>query len=153
MDNIDPIASEFIKGVYTSRDLRLAHPIFLKVFPPLREEFGLETKMELHISCTYRSPKAQGDLYAIGRTKAPLGARHVVTHCNGIDSLSKHNIFPAEAIDCYVTYAGKTIWDEKAFEPLRELAPKYGLYWGGLGLGKNRKFIDRPHLELRDANT
>ena len=146
--NIDEIGSEFVKGVYVSRDLRLSHPIFLKVFPELKLEFGLETGMELHISCTYRSLKAQGDLYAIGRTKPPLGDRHIVTHCDGVNSQSKHNIFPAEAVDVYITYAGKAVWEKKVFEPLGEMVPKYGLYWGGFGLGKNKKFLDRPHIEI-----
>ena len=141
---IDPIGSEFVKGVYTSRDLRLSHPIFLKVFPELKTEFGLLTKMELHISCTYRSPRAQQDLYAIGRQKSPIGKGYIVTNCDGVKNLSNHNLWPSRALDCYITYAGKAVWDKDAFKPLGELAPKYGLVWGGSW----ERWKDLPHLEL-----
>ena len=138
--------ADFTKGVYDSRDLRLAHPIFIKVFPDLQIEFGLETGMKLNISCTYRSPKAQKDLYAKGRDLPPFGK--YVTHCDGYKTLSKHNKCPSEAIDTYITFGGKIVWELEAFKPLGELAPRFGLYWGGFGLGKNKDFIDSPHLEL-----
>lgn len=143
--NIDEIGTEFIKNLYSSRDLRLAHPIFLKVFPELRTEFGLLTGMELGISCVYRSPKAQNDVFSSGRTKPGK----ILTYHDGINTLSKHNMFPSEAIDTFVMYAGKCIWTPEVFKPLIELAPKYGLISGGSWA----KFKDYPHLQIADKES
>ena len=141
-------ADEFTKSVYVSRDLRLAHPLFLAIWPKLKEAYGLETGMELNISCTYRSLKAQNDLFNKGRTTPPIGKEFVVTHNDGYNSISRHNVFPSEAIDVFPCYAGKPVWNESAYIPLGKISKDLGLYWGGYGLGPNKKFIDRPHLEI-----
>src|SRR3990167_11487713 len=140
---MDPqsIEDEFIKKVYSSRDIRLAHPDWLKIWPALKDDFGMETGLALEISCTFRSCVAQYDLYQMGRTKPGK----IVTHFDGLTRLSVHNIFPSKAIDVYIHQAGKVlaIWDFDAFEPLKNLADKYSLIWGG----NWKKFADRPHLE------
>ena len=137
------IEDSFTKGIYSSRDLRLAHPEWLVLWPTLKQEFGEETGLALEISCTYRNTKAQNDLYQLGRTKP--GKK--VTDKDGISSFSLHNIFPSIAIDTWVHLAGKplALWDVDAFDTLGILAKKYNLVWGGDWKGLK----DRPHLELR----
>jgi peptidoglycan L-alanyl-D-glutamate endopeptidase CwlK len=138
--NAQEISEDFIKNVYFSRDLRLADPRFLIVWPKLKEELGLETGYSFEISCVYRSLKAQNDLFQIGRTKPGK----VVTNCDGQKDVSNHNVCPSLAIDVYAHRAGKAIWDVELYKPLGVLAPKYGLSWGGSWA----KFKDYPHLEF-----
>ena len=140
--NEQDIADEFTRDVYVSRDLRLADPKFLDLWPEFKKEFGLETGYSVEISSTYRSPQAQQDLYAMGRTRPGK----IVTNCDGIKILSKHNIFPAKAIDVYIHKAGKAIWDLRVFDLLEPLAEKYNLEWGGSW----KTFKDRPHLEIKE---
>ncbi|OHE76917.1 MAG: hypothetical protein A3F67_05125 [Verrucomicrobia bacterium RIFCSPHIGHO2_12_FULL_41_10] len=135
----------FISKLYTTRDIRFAHKRILDVWPRLKADFGMDTKLTLEISCTYRSPQAQNDIYQIGRTKPGS----IVTNIDGLTKFSKHNYFPSLAIDVFVTMAGKVaaIWDPKVFDPLGELAEKYGLIWGG----NWKDFVDKPHIELPDS--
>ena len=144
--NSQEIEDGFIKGVYESRDLRLADCKWLEIWPALREDYSLETGMKLEISCTYRSPQAQNDLYQIGRSKPPIGKEHRITNCDGQTTLSKHNLFPSLAIDVFAMFAGKpmAIWGIEAYAPLKDLAKRYKLIWGG----DWPDFKDRPHLEL-----
>lgn len=143
--NSQELEEEFTRNIYTSRDLRLAHPKFLEIWPHLKEDYGCDTGLALEISCTYRSIQAQKDAYAIGRTKP--GKK--ITDCDGFKNLSKHNVFPARAIDVYAHLAGKMValWDIETFSHLEKLAQKYGLIWGGNFKG----IVDRPHLELLDS--
>ena len=111
-------------------------------WPQLKEAFGMETGLNLEISCTYRSPKAQNDLFHLGRTKP--GRK--VTNCDGYKDLSDHNIYPSKAIDTWVHLAGKNlaVWDIDAFDALGKIAKKMGLVWGGDFKG----IVDRPHVAL-----
>jgi len=138
--NPQDMENEFIRNVYSSRDIRLADQKWLDLWPKVKEDFGLETGMALEISATYRSPKAQHDLFLIGREKPGK----IVTHCDGYEKLSLHNIFPSKALDVYIHKGGKTLWDEALFDSLGPLAEKYKIIWGGSW----KKFVDRPHLEL-----
>lgn len=137
------LENDFTKNVYTSRDIRLADKKFLEIWPDFKAEFGIETGFGLEISCTYRSPKAQNDLYQLGRTQWG----NIVTHLDGYKKLSKHNIFPSKAIDVYVHFAGKAVWDHQFYKPLDFISKKYGLEWGG----NWEKFKDMPHLEIPDS--
>ncbi len=138
---VDKIESEFTKNIYSSRDLRLAHKDFLMIWPKLKEEFGLDTGFCLEISCTYRSPKAQMDVYKLGRE---MPGRKV-TDCDGWKKLSKHNKFPSEAIDVWCHLGGKqlAIWDYDVFHHLGPICKQMGLIWGG-----NFKIVDPCHIEL-----
>ena len=140
--NSQDIESEFTSKTYTSRDLRLSDPKWLEIWPQIRDDYGCETGLCLEISCTYRSPKAQNDIWKMAATKGIW-----LTDFDGIEKLSVHNIFPSKALDVYPHMAGKImpIWDIDVFEPIGKLAEKYGLRWGGNWSGKKK---DRPHLEL-----
>ena len=102
----------------------------------------METGLNLEVSTTYRSSKAQSDLYQLGRTKPGK----IVTNCDGYKVLSEHNIYPSRAIDTWVHLAGKNlaVWDIDAFDVLGKLAKKMGLIWGG----DFEKLRDRPHVEI-----
>ena len=143
--NSQDIESEFTRGVYSSRDIRLANPKWLLAWPQLKDAFGMETGLNLEISTTYRSPKAQNDLYQIGRSRPPFGK--TVTDCDGKKLLSKHNLFPSKAIDVYVHSSGKAIWDESLYLPIGPLAKRFGLVWG---IKLRNGAIDLPHLEIPD---
>lgn len=147
--NAQEMESEFVKAVYVSRDIRLAHPRWLEVWPTLKEEYGLETGLILEISCTYRSPKAQNDIWKRQQEWNLTHEKQIwFTDFDGVKKLSNHNIFPSVAIDVYPHLAGKVmpLWDVDLFEPLGKLADKFNLLWGGTWGGKKK---DRPHLEVK----
>ena len=140
--NPQDIAEGFVKDVYASRDIRLCDKKFLEIWPKLKAEYGMNTGLTLEISCTYRSPKAQNDLFQIGRTKPGK----ILTNCDGYDKISKHNLCPSRAIDVYALIIGKAVavWDIDAYEALDKLAKQFDLIWGG----NWKEFPDRCHLEL-----
>lgn len=139
--NEQDLESAFTKNVYSSRDIRLCHPGWLTVWPVIKQEFNNETGLSLEISCTYRSPMAQHDLYQFGRSKPGK----ILTFKDGKELLSVHNIFPSKAIDVWVSLAGKAVWEDQYFDAIGPIARKHGLKWGG----DFRTLIDKPHLELR----
>lgn len=131
-------------GMDESRDLGCCHPELQRRFAALRADFEKECKRQLIITSTYRSPRRQAELYAQGRT-AP---GKVVTRLDGIHKKSRHNVWPAEAVDVAVDVdpgPGKHIsWDHAAYLPLGPLAARHGLIWGGGW----KSIPDDPHLEL-----
>lgn len=118
-----------------------ADPVLQLAYTSLLWDFKEQTGHDLILTCVYRSPEEQADLYAQGRTKPG----QIVTQLNGTPKQrSKHNLRPARAVDVAVTIAGKISWDNALYAPLGPLAKRYGLVWGGDWTG----FVDRPHLEL-----
>ena len=97
----------------------------------------------LILTCVYRSPAEQAALYAKGRT-AP---GQIVTYCDGVTTLSKHNAFPARALDFAVLVGGKVSWDSAEYAPVGMLAEERGLVWGGNWIS----FVDAPHIEIQDT--
>lgn len=141
---------EVTKTLYDSRDLRLADSRWLEIFPKLKEEFGLETQMQLEISCVWRSLKAQQNLYAWGRTKGISGVFQ--TRCDGVTKVSTHQGCPSRAVDVYVCISKKAIWQAEYYTLLGPLAKKYDLIWGGdwdSDPNTPNKFNDLCHLELK----
>ena len=140
--NFDDENAEKLPEVGTSRDYKHCHPELIKRFIALTTEFGqVNPGRSLLVTCTYRSVAEQTRLYAQGRNGNP-GA--IVTNCDGKRNPSKHNVFPARAIDVCVLVGGKPCWDEKDFYPIGPLAKKHGLEWGGFWV----KLSDFPHLQL-----
>lgn len=96
--------------------------------------------------CTLRSTEEQQALYAQGRTKP--GKK--VTWIDGVNKRSKHNPLPppgpqkSRAIDAGVFIGGKYMTKEVFYEPLRDLAKKYGLKSGWTF---PRHACDPPHIE------
>ncbi len=104
----------------------------------------------LVITCTYRSPEEQLELYREGRAlvdgrwEVQDGTR-IVTQLSGAPGhQSNHNLKPARAVDVAVTVGGKITWDFREYLPLGPLAVKHGLVWGG----DWPHLKDFPHLEL-----
>jgi len=108
----------------------------------------------LNITCSYRSPEEQFELFKQGRILDI--SRHwvvqdkdkVVTNCDGTIEKSAHNYNPARAIDVCVmdNQTGKAVWDVKWYQPLIEIAERYNLVEGGTW----RAIRDWPHLEVKD---
>lgn len=131
-------------GLEESRDLAHCHPELQRRYGALKAEFRAQTGHELFETCTYRSVARQQQLYAQGRT-AP---GNIVTKLDGVTKKSRHNVYPAEAVDVCVDMdpgPGKHIvWDHSSYLPLGDLALKHGLIWGGGWV----TIHDDPHLEL-----
>lgn len=130
-------------GLDESRDIAHCHPELRRRFLALQSDFMAENSRDLFPTCTYRSQKRQQALYAQGRT-AP---GQIVTWRDGVTKRSRHQVWPAEAIDVAVDIdpgPGKhVVWNPEAYEPLRALASRHALIWGG-----SWTTPDRPHLEL-----
>ena len=126
-----------------SRDSKNLTPFLQEVWEELRTWYtAVFPERELFLTCTYRSPQEQAGLYKLGRTVKGK----VVTMCDGVKTMSKHNEKPARAFDVAVREDGKVVWDEIYFVPIGRaiLESKYKdrVRWGG-----NFKFRDFPHVE------
>ncbi len=107
---------------------------------------------DLLITCTYRSREEQFALFCKGRQQNAAGLwvldqmpeTSVVTNCDGVKTLSRHNKTPSEAIDFCVVIAGKVSWDPREYEPVGVLAEMRNLVWGG----RWARLKDYPHVEL-----
>jgi len=94
---------------------------------------------DLVLTCTYRSPGEQAQLYQSGRSRpGPL-----LTNCDGVRTLSRHNVYPSRAFDVAVLDGGKARWDAAAYAPLGAIAQGLGLAWGGSW----KRFKDFCHFE------
>jgi peptidoglycan L-alanyl-D-glutamate endopeptidase CwlK len=92
------------------------------------------------ITCTYRTPQEQLDLYAQGRTKA--GA--IVTQ---ISKGGKHNCYPSKAFDiAFKNRDGKLDWSPHLFERFANIVHiQYpNVQWGG----DWKSFKDLPHFQV-----
>lgn len=88
------------------------------------------------LTCGTRSYAEQDALYDQGRSKP--GAK--VTNAHG--GQSYHNF--GMAVDFVLLKGKEALWDDKYYRALGELAPKYGLVWGGTF----RSLPDSPHIQL-----
>lgn len=117
---------------------------------------------ELRVICTLRSTQEQQDLFAVGRTKPPIGNKYIVTQIDGVTKFSKHNPDPVEpkakAVDLGIFIGGRYMTEDNFYYPLLDLARKNDLVSGldfretGLTLVellKKRSFKDSPHVEVR----
>lgn len=131
-------------GVEESRSMSDCHELLQKRYSALKKDFELKTGRQLFETCTWRSKAKQAKLYASGRTSPGP----ILTQIDGVSRRSRHNVYPSEAVDVCVDIdpgPGKhPVWDAASYEPLRELAVKHKLNWGGAW----KNFKDLPHLEL-----
>lgn len=109
-----------------------------------------EAKIEVLITCTYRSGEEQDRLYAQGRSEKG----RIVTYARA--GQSPHNLSingkpAARAFDAYPLANGKPIFTKSGPERLTwlkmgEIATALGLQWGG-----NFKvlFKDFPHFQMK----
>ena len=140
---------EALKKVSLSRDIRTAHPELAKRFLELAASYKrMFPGRDLIVTCVYRSPDEQQRLYKQGRFG---NSGPIVTNADGRTNKSKHNVFPARAIDCAVLEGGKAVWREEVYWPLGAIARECSLIWGGDWNGNGKRdesFIDYPHVEL-----
>jgi peptidoglycan L-alanyl-D-glutamate endopeptidase CwlK len=95
---------------------------------------------KVFLTCTYRSPAEQLDLYAQGRTKQ--GA--IVTN---IKSGGKHNVLPSKAFDIAFKWTdGKLDWSEVHFKNFAAIVKRLNtkVQWGG----DWKNFKDLPHFQV-----
>lgn len=132
-------------GKTESRDLVDAHPELVRRYLLLKADFERQTGTCLFETSTWRSKERQNELFQIGRRGTP--GEKTVTQLDGLTKKSRHNVYPSQALDVCVDSdpgPGKhPVWNESAYEPLRELCVKHGLVWGGAWAMK-----DFPHMEL-----
>jgi peptidoglycan L-alanyl-D-glutamate endopeptidase CwlK len=127
-----------------SRRIEDLHPILR----PLAVQFIADCVAEgirVIITCTYRSPEEQDELYAQGRTKpgrkvtnAKAGQSEHNTQLNGTPA--------ARAFDIAIKDStGKLNWDahHRHWKRAGEIGKALGLVWGG-----DWKIRDLPHFEL-----
>lgn len=122
-------------------------------WPLLKKEFeAIFPGWSLILTCTYRSPEEQFDLFKKGRREvngewvvdAP---GLVVTYVDGKSRLSEHNYRPARAFDVVIVKPdGKMTWElqEPAWQALPKIVQSFGLESGGTWT----KFKDFPHVQV-----
>jgi len=129
----------------SSRNLSDADPTLAHKFITVRQEYeDRYPGRTALVTCTYRSPLEQAQLYAQGRT-AP---GPIVTQLDGVTHKSNHNVWPARALDFAVVISGKISWDAAQYEAVAQLAEAQGLVSGAHWT----HFKDAPHLELPGGN-
>ena len=128
-----------------SRNLEDADPMLAAKYLMLRDAYeDRYPGRTAIITCTYRSPLEQAQLYAQGRTvPGPI-----VTQLDGVTRKSNHNVYPSRALDFAVVINGKVSWDAKQYEAVATLAEEQGLVAGAHW----HHFPDPPHLELPGGN-
>lgn len=132
--------------VAVSRDYKHAAPELIRRFIKIATDFAEQYPgKSLLVTTTYRSPAEQQRLYKIGRFGNP---GKPVTMLDGFNKKSRHNEFPATAIDFCVLIGGKACFDEAELYPVGSLAKKHGLEWGGFW----QTFPDYCHLQLWKAD-
>lgn len=106
-----------------------AQELWKEKYPDLPQPF---------LTCTYRTPAEQDELYAIGRTKP--GAK--VTNARG--GASYHNSMPSRAFDiAFVTMNKKLDWSPHLFDKMGAILMPLGVEYGGSW----KKLKDRPHFQ------
>lgn len=118
------------------------------------EFFKRNPNRYLVITCVYRSPEEQFELYKKGRTMDTQGhwviqhKEQVVTNVDGHTVLGAHNYKPSRAIDVAVVdnQTGKTLWEESNYYCLLEIAQGVNLESGGSW----HSIKDWPHIQIPD---
>lgn len=132
---------ERIVGIKVSRDLKHLHPKLRKAYLELEQTYEMFFPGRQMIpTCTYRSPIAQQELFKVGRFG---DTRATITECDGRENMSRHNNYPAEAVDVAILEGGKAIWDLKYYYPLKKMCKRLKLTWGG-----TFPKTDACHIEL-----
>jgi len=127
-----------------SRNLKDLNNILVAAWEKAEIEFENKksNKVNVVITCTYRSIEEQNQLYEIGRTVK--GKK--VTNAKGGQSM--HNNYPSLAFDiAFFSLDKKLDWSEENFhefaEIIKVIEPR--IEWGG----DWKKFKDLPHFELK----
>jgi peptidoglycan L-alanyl-D-glutamate endopeptidase CwlK len=99
--------------------------------------------LDILVTCTYRSPEEQQELYDIGRTKPGK----IVTNAQPGQSLHQHRL----ALDFVPLRNGKPVWgtqgtDLELWTKAGELAEAFGFEWAG----RWKRFREFPHIQIKD---
>lgn len=133
-------------GKTSEARLATCHPDLQRLFREVVKWFDC-TVLEGH-----RSVERQQDLYASGRTKPGP----ILTKCDGVTVLSKHNREPSLAVDVapypvdwqdrdrFYFFAGFV----KATALMLEIPVRWGGDWDGDTEVRDERFVDLPHWEL-----
>lgn len=131
-----------------SRKLSDLHPQLLQIAEKFLDACHAE-KIDILVTCTYRSNQEQDQLYAISRT---IPGKKVT---NAKAGQSKHNFTmngkpAAKAFDVVPMMNGKPIWDASSplWKRLGIIGNSLGLSWAGDWKGSMREY---PHFELREV--
>ncbi len=126
--------SDLVKRVDTTK----LYPRFANALIWLLED-AFSIGVSLWCISGYRSYAEQSILHSQGRTMPG----NIVTNAKAGQSAHNFGIAADVSRDEFINRAGlQPDWMPDAYEPLRLLAPKYGLVWGG-----NWAKEDRPHLQ------
>ena len=125
----------------SQKKLDLLEPKFKAVIAKL-VKCGQDAGLDVQISCGYRSPETQAELYDQGRTKVGK----VITNARPWQSLHQYNI----AADLFFIVDSKADFTPSNYKKLWELACKAGLdaeglTWSGKWLGKLK---ESAHFQL-----
>ncbi len=141
---------------HDSKDIKHAAIELQKAWPLILKEFEKASPgYTLHITCSHRTPEKQFELYKLGRQNVGsidfpkwtvVDMSKKVTNCDGSKVISKHNHYPAQAIDvCVVDLKTKKVsWKDPLYQPLGKICKNLGLTWGGNWVGLR----DMPHIEV-----
>jgi len=115
-----------------SRSIEDCHPYLQVRWPEVQSMLRKKTGVDWFITCTWRSVKAQQRLYAQGRTTPGP----IVTWVDGVSKMSRHNVYPAQAIDvCADTDPDvmkvKVSYDWRLYVPLIAISSLNELESGG----------------------
>jgi peptidoglycan L-alanyl-D-glutamate endopeptidase CwlK len=103
-------------------------------------------KLDVLITCTYRSPEEQDELFKIGRTKPG----RIVTNARGWESWHQYR----RAIDFVPVRAGKPVWgtlgdDWALWEAIGQLAEARGFEWAA----RWREMREYAHIQITGGLT
>ncbi len=122
-------------------DTNLLYRPFLSKLTQLLDE-ALSMRKPYWVVSGHRSYVEQDKLYQIGRNVGSKQPR--VTNAKGGQSAHNFGIAADVCLDGIIDRVGlQPDYRPGSYEPLRLLAPKYGLVWGGAW-----GFPDRPHLQM-----
>ena len=124
-----------------SRDPKLLTPLLQEFWPLLRNWYMKKYPgRAIFLTCTHRPVKEQAAIYA---KNAP---GRILTRCDGVIKVSKHNYQPAKAFDVAISIKGKVVWEDGFYTPLggaiKDLGYEDKVRWGGWWT-----FHDFPHFE------
>lgn len=133
-------------GAASRTRLATAHPDLQRLFNEVIKDF------DCTVIFGHRTPEEQQALYAQGRTKPG----RIVTYKDGVTKLSKHNEYPALAVDVtpypivwadtnrMYYFAGVVMATARRLG----LRVRWGGDWDNDTLTSDERFVDLPHFEL-----
>ena len=128
-----------------SRNIADCEPLLQEFWPKLQTWYeALFPGRELFLTCTCRSAEEQQEIF---KKNTP---GQILTRCDGIKNLSKHNYKPAKALDFAVKVAGVVQWRESYYLDIGTAIEDLG-YEGKVRWGGYFSFKDYPHLEVKET--